>query len=71
MSSGILNDAAIEGMTVNEVISLHPRTVAIFTSHGIDACCGGGLQVAEAARRHGIDLPQLLAQLAAAARRED
>jgi regulator of cell morphogenesis and NO signaling len=50
-------------MTVNEAVRRYPRTVAVFHRHGIDACCGGALPIAEAAARHGIDVAQLLAQL--------
>lgn len=54
-------------MQVNEVIRLFPGTVAVFHRVGIDSCCGGALPVAEAARRHGLELAALLDELAAAA----
>jgi regulator of cell morphogenesis and NO signaling len=50
-------------LTVNETIRLYPETVAVFSRHGIDACCGGGLQVREAAVRHGLDVAALVAEL--------
>ena len=50
-------------MTVNEVITQHPATVAVFNKHGIDSCCGGGLKLADVARKHRIDFIALLAEL--------
>jgi regulator of cell morphogenesis and NO signaling len=47
-------------LTVNEAIARNPETVRVFTRFGIDSCCGGGLPIAEAARRHGIALDALL-----------
>jgi regulator of cell morphogenesis and NO signaling len=58
--------AAVEELTVNETIQRFPKTVAVFGAHGIDACCGGALPVAEAAARHGIPLPELLKALESA-----
>jgi iron-sulfur cluster repair protein YtfE (RIC family) len=48
---------------VNEVIRSHPATVSVFAAHGIDSCCGGAAPLEEAARRHGVDLDGLLAEL--------
>lgn len=50
-------------LTVNDVIARDPETLGVFTTFGIDACCGGAKTVEEAARRHGIDLDALLAAL--------
>ena len=61
--------AAVEEMTVNETIQRFPGTVAVFQAHGIDACCGGTLPVAEAAARHTIPPPELLKALGEAGAR--
>lgn len=53
----------VEKRTVNEVIRLAPEAVTVFGRYGIDSCCGGGLPVEEAARRHGADLDELLRAL--------
>jgi iron-sulfur cluster repair protein YtfE (RIC family) len=53
--------------TVNEVIAAFPATVAVFKSHGVDACCGGALPLATVAEKHRLDLDGLLASLAEAA----
>lgn len=50
-------------MTVNEIITQHPETMAVFRKHGIDSCCGGALTLAEVARKHRIDFIVLLAEL--------
>jgi regulator of cell morphogenesis and NO signaling len=50
-------------MTVNEVISQHPETIAVFNRHRIDSCCGGALPIAEVARKHRLDFIALLAEL--------
>jgi iron-sulfur cluster repair protein YtfE (RIC family) len=49
--------------TINEVVRTHPRTLPVLNAHGLDTCCGGPLSLAEAARRHGLDLGDLLAAL--------
>jgi regulator of cell morphogenesis and NO signaling len=50
-------------MTINEIITLYPETVAVFNRHGIDSCCGGALPLAEVARKHRLDFIALLAEL--------
>jgi regulator of cell morphogenesis and NO signaling len=40
-----------------------PDAVSVFARHGIDTCCGGGLPVEEAARRHGVDVDDLLREV--------
>ena len=49
--------------TVNEAVRRFPATLTVFGSLGIDSCCGGTLPIAEAGRRHGADVPRLLAHL--------
>jgi iron-sulfur cluster repair protein YtfE (RIC family) len=55
-------------MTVNETLLREPAAIAVLSAYGIDSCCGGPLPLEEAARRHGLDLQQLLAALEAVAR---
>ena len=50
-------------MTINEIITQHPETVAVFDRHRIDSCCGGALSLAEVARKHRLDFIALLAEL--------
>ncbi len=49
--------------TVNDVVRQHPATLPIFNEFGIDSCCGGGVALAIAAERDGVDLQVLLARL--------
>ena len=49
--------------TINDLIARYPETVAVFNRLGIDACCGGDATVEEAARRDGVDVVTLLAEL--------
>jgi iron-sulfur cluster repair protein YtfE (RIC family) len=56
-------DEITADMTVNEVITKYPATVAVFSAHGIDSCCGGALPLAEVARKHRLDFIGLLAEL--------
>lgn len=56
-----------ERTTVHEAVGLSPGALDVLGRHGIDACCGGDLSLAEAARRHGVDLDLLLREMAAAA----
>lgn len=54
-------------LTVNETVRDFPTTVEVFHRLGIDACCGGGLPVGEAAARHGLDPDEVLDELNRAA----
>lgn len=54
-------------MTVHQVLEIHPGTLGTFNVHGIDSCCGGGIPVVDAARRHGVDPEELLRELRRAA----
>lgn len=50
-------------LSVNEVLRLHPRTIAVFNELGVDACCGGADSLEDAAARAGISLTVLLEAL--------
>jgi iron-sulfur cluster repair protein YtfE (RIC family) len=57
-----INKASI----VDELTARYPDTIAVFNRFGIDSCCGGGVPIADAARRDGADFDALLAALRAA-----
>jgi regulator of cell morphogenesis and NO signaling len=50
-------------VSVNEMVAQHPETMPVFNRFGLDTCCGGGAPIAEAARRDGADLDQLVKAL--------
>ena len=52
--------------TIEEMIARAPRTLAVFERFAIDTCCGGGVSIADAARRDREDLDALLSALRAA-----
>ena len=56
-------DEITSDMTINEIITKYPATVAVFSRHGIDSCCGGALPLAEVARKHRLDFIGLLVEL--------
>jgi iron-sulfur cluster repair protein YtfE (RIC family) len=56
-------------LTISAVLGRYPATLAVFNARGLDACCGGGLTLRDAAARHGLDLAELLAALAQTAAR--
>jgi regulator of cell morphogenesis and NO signaling len=51
-------------VSVNQMVARHPETMPVFNRFGLDTCCGGGAPIAEAARRDGADLNELVKALA-------
>lgn len=51
--------------TVHDAVATIAGAESVFARHGIDACCGGDLPLAEAAERHGVELGRLLDDLEA------
>lgn len=49
---------------VGAVVSKNYRTARVFSSHGIDFCCKGGISVAEACKINQADTQKVLAELA-------
>jgi len=49
--------------TVDEMVARHPETMRVFNRFGLDTCCGGGAPIADAARRDGADLDELMQAL--------
>lgn len=50
-------------MALNEIVRRWPETVRVFQQYGMDACCGGALPLGEAARRHGVEVGEVVAAL--------
>ena len=58
-----ITQSDVAEMTVNELVRLQPQTLGLFKMYGIDACCGGGAKISDAAVRHGIEADTLLKEL--------
>ncbi len=63
MKSSTSKASVSPDLTVNQVVQRVPAAVTVFARHGIDTCCGGNLAVGEAARRHGVDVEELLREV--------
>ena len=46
-------------MTLDEITNRFPDTIKVFNEFGMDICCGGGLSLAEAAERDGVELESI------------
>lgn len=51
--------------TVAELVSENIKTAHVFKKYGIDFCCGGGVSVAKACEKKGVDIDALSADIAA------
>jgi iron-sulfur cluster repair protein YtfE (RIC family) len=67
MTSGTATPELDCTLTVRHVIERYPATRAVFDRFGLDACCGGGASVEQAARLHDVDSAALCTALRAAA----
>jgi regulator of cell morphogenesis and NO signaling len=56
-----MNDLA--ELTIEEIIRRFPQSLSVLQKHRIDLCCGGRLPLREAARKHHVDLEELLREL--------
>lgn len=50
-------------MTLNEIAAAVPRALEVFNRLGLDSCCGGAKPLAVVCERHGLSLPDVLAEL--------
>lgn len=53
-------------LTINDILSRYPATMAVINAFGIDTCCGGSVSLATAARDNHLDLHVVAAALEAA-----
>lgn len=51
---------------VGRCVAEHPHTARVFESLQIDYCCGGGITLAEACRKHNLEAQQVVDQLTSA-----
>ena len=59
-----------DGDTLNALVARHPAALPVLSAHGLDTCRGGALTLREAARRHDLDLDDLVAAVRAAVARD-
>lgn len=50
-------------LPLNALVERHPRLLQLLHRFGLDVCCGGGLPLEEAVRRHGLLLDDVLGAL--------
>ena len=50
-------------LSVNVILAVFPSTLPVFNRFGLDACCGGALSVADAARAADVDAETLCSAL--------
>lgn len=50
-------------MTLDEITNAHPDTIAVFNRLGMDICCGGDVTLAEACKRDGVRLEEVVPSL--------
>lgn len=60
MTTAILPDTPVGTLAAN-----HPRSTRVFARHQIDYCCGGGRPLADACARRGLDVDQVVQEIAA------
>ena len=53
-------------LTLNELVLRYPQALPVLHRHGMDTCCGGGLTLEEACRRHGVAADEVLREVGAA-----
>jgi iron-sulfur cluster repair protein YtfE (RIC family) len=56
--------ATIAGRTISDLVEYAPGTMTVFSSLGLDMCCGGGHPLKEALALHGIDPDPVIRQVA-------
>lgn len=56
-------DIVTKDLVINDVIKRYPETIAVFNSHRVDSCCGGGGSIEQTARRDGVDVGSLVKAL--------
>jgi regulator of cell morphogenesis and NO signaling len=48
---------------VGEIAAHHPLATRVFSRHGIDFCCGGGIALRQACEKRGISAETLIAEM--------
>ena len=56
--------ADVANRTIADLVEHAPGTMTVFSSLGLDMCCGGGHPLGEALALHGIDSEPVIRQVA-------
>src|SRR5262245_58453766 len=48
---------------VSDIAAAHPATVSVCQRHNVNFCCGGQVSIADACRKHGLEIGELLREL--------
>lgn len=48
---------------VSKIVASNYQTAKVFTHHGIDFCCNGGIALEDACRNKGLDIEEVLRQI--------
>ncbi len=48
---------------VGEIATRHPMATQVFSRHGIDFCCQGGVALQDACERQGLSTPEVLGEI--------
>jgi regulator of cell morphogenesis and NO signaling len=61
----------LANIKVSKIVARNYRTAKVFTTHGIDFCCNGGIPLADACAQRGVDLDLVLEEVQAALQTPD
>lgn len=56
----------IENTKVSKIVAENYKTAAVFTAHGIDFCCNGGIPLNQACKQQNVDLHQVIEEISQA-----
>lgn len=59
----IIQENITQNMQVQEAVKVNPAIIPILSANGIDYCCGGATNLAEAIEAQNIDAPTFIASL--------
>lgn len=57
---------SIKHIKVSRIVAESYKTAAVFTAHGIDFCCNGGIPLEKACKQQNVDLDQIIDELSQA-----
>ncbi len=58
-----MSDKITKDMTINDTLRLYPETTGVFTTFGMDSCCGGAASIEASCERDGAPLEEVLKAL--------